>query len=149
MKRALLQVLRKLNERATLKRSMAAPFFWMKSEEMPLDMQSYLLRILESGEFIRVGSSKILTTNVRVIAATNNDLMENIQRGKFREDLYYRLNTVPIRIPALKERIEDIPLLFRKFAIDFSEKYRTPNLQLDDQAIKMLQSYQWPEILGN
>ncbi len=70
--------------------------------------------------------------------------MENIQRGKFREDLYYRLNTVPIRIPALKERIEDIPLLFRKFAIDFSEKYRTPNLQLDEQAIRMLQSYQWP-----
>lgn len=112
--------------------------------EMPLDTQAFLLRVLESGEFIRVGSSKVLNTDVRIIAATNVDLIENINKGKFREDLYYRLNTVPIRIPALKDRPEDIPLLFRKFAIDFSEKYRTPNLQLDEQATRLLQSYQWP-----
>jgi transcriptional regulator with PAS, ATPase and Fis domain len=112
--------------------------------EMPLDTQAYLLRILESGEFIRVGSSKVQSTDVRIIAATNVDLFENINKGKFREDLYYRLNTVPIRIPALKERIDDIPLLFRKFAIDFSEKYKTPNLQLEEQAVRLLQSYQWP-----
>lgn len=112
--------------------------------EMPLDTQSYLLRILESGEFIRVGSSKTLKTNVRVIAATNVDLMNNIQKGKFREDLYYRLNTVPIRVPALKDRPEDILILFRKFAYDFSEKYRTEPIVLDEEATVLLENYRWP-----
>ncbi len=112
--------------------------------EMPLDTQSYLLRILENGEFIRVGSSKLLKTDVRVIAATNVDLLKRVQKGKFREDLYYRLNTVPIRVPSLKERREDIFLLFRKFANDFAEKYRTPHLQLDQHARLLLESYSWP-----
>jgi len=112
--------------------------------EMPLDTQAFLLRILESGEFLRVGSSKVLKTNVRVIAATNVDLMDNIRRGKFREDLYYRLNTVPIRIPSLKERPDDIPVLFRKFLYDFTEKYKIPTLQLQPEAIQVLQSYAWP-----
>jgi DNA-binding NtrC family response regulator len=112
--------------------------------EMPLDTQAFLLRVLESGEFIRVGSSKTLKTNVRVIAATNVNLLENVQRGKFREDLYYRLSTVPIKVPALKERREDIHLLFRKFAYDFSEKYHTPVIQLDPDAVKVLENYPWP-----
>jgi transcriptional regulator with PAS, ATPase and Fis domain len=112
--------------------------------EMPLDTQSYLLRILESGEFIRVGSSKVLKTDVRVIAATNKNLEDKIRSGKFREDLYYRLNTVPIKVPSLKERREDIYMLFRKFAVDFAEKYRTSPIQLDDQARQVLESYPWP-----
>jgi transcriptional regulator with PAS, ATPase and Fis domain len=103
-----------------------------------------LLRVLETGEFIRVGSSKVLKTNVRVVAATNVNLPEAIQEGKFREDLYYRLNTVPIHIPALRERPEDIPLLFRKFAVDFAEKYRMPAIALDDEARRMLVNYKWP-----
>ncbi|MFZ4544787.1 MAG: sigma-54 interaction domain-containing protein [Saprospiraceae bacterium] len=112
--------------------------------EMPLDTQAFLLRVLESGEFIRVGASKTLKTNVRVIAATNVNLLENVQRGKFREDLYYRLSTVPIKVPSLKERREDIHLLFRKFAYDFSEKYHTPPIQLDSDAAKVLENYPWP-----
>lgn len=112
--------------------------------DMPLDTQAFLLRVLESGEFIRVGSSKVLKTDVRVIAATNVDLMEKVRRGKFREDLFYRLNTVPIKIPALHERPEDIPVLFRKFSSDFSEKYRMPTMQLTDDALLILQSYRWP-----
>lgn len=112
--------------------------------EMPLDTQAFLLRVLESGEFIRVGASKTLKTNVRVIAATNVNLLENVQRGKFREDLYYRLSTVPIKVPSLKERREDIHLLFRKFAYDFSEKYHTPPIQLDADAVKVLENYPWP-----
>ncbi len=112
--------------------------------EMPLDTQSYLLRILESGEFIRVGSSKIIKTDVRIIAATNVDLVKKVQKGKFREDLYYRLNTVPIKVPSLKERREDIFLLFRKFANDFAEKYRTPSIQLDQHARLLIESYFWP-----
>ncbi len=112
--------------------------------EMPLDTQSYLLRILESGEYIKVGSSKVLKTNVRVIAATNVSLQEHIKKGKFREDLYYRLNTVPIFVPALHERKEDIYLLFRKFASDFSEKYRRDSLELDHQARAILEKYSWP-----
>jgi DNA-binding NtrC family response regulator len=111
--------------------------------EMPLDTQAFLLRVLESGEFIRVGASKTLKTNVRVIAATNVNLLENVQRGKFREDLYYRLSTVPIKVPALKERREDIHLLFRKFAYDFSEKYHTPPIQLEPDAVKVLENYAW------
>ncbi len=112
--------------------------------EMPLDTQSYLLRVLETGEFIRVGSSKTETTNVRVIAATNVDLWDKIRAGRFREDLYYRLNTVPISVPSLKERREDIPILFRKFAMDFSDKYRSQPIRLDDKSEIMLENYSWP-----
>ena len=112
--------------------------------EMPLDTQAFLLRVLESGEFIRVGASKTQKTNVRVIAATNVELLESVRRGKFREDLYYRLSTVPIKVPSLKERREDISLLFRKFVYDFSEKYHVPSIQLDDSAVKLLENYAWP-----
>ena len=112
--------------------------------EMPLDTQAYLLRVLESGEFIRVGSSKALSTDVRVIAATNIDLENHIKKGKFREDLYYRLNTVPIKIPSLHERQEDIIMLFRKFARDFAEKYRTGSIQLQEDAKDLLKRYHWP-----
>lgn len=111
--------------------------------ELPLGTQARLLRVLESGEYIRVGSSKVMKTNVRVIAATNRDLLEFAQTGKFRIDLYYRLNSVPIRIPALRDRKEDIPLLFRKFVIDFAERYRTNPVQLDDAAREMLLHYPW------
>jgi DNA-binding NtrC family response regulator len=111
--------------------------------EMPLGTQARLLRVLETGEFIRVGSSKVQKTDVRVIGATNRDLLEQTQHGKFREDLYYRLNTVPIRVPALRDRKEDIPLLFRKFSVDFSERYKTPSIQLDDEARNMLVNYPW------
>ncbi|MGE0076842.1 MAG: sigma-54 interaction domain-containing protein [Bacteroidales bacterium] len=112
--------------------------------ELPLSTQVRLLRVLESGEFIRVGSSKVQKTNVRVVAATNVNLPEAIQEGKFREDLYYRLNTVPIHIPPLRERNEDITLLFRKFAADFAEKYRMPAISLDDDAKRALVNYKWP-----
>jgi len=112
--------------------------------EMPLDTQSFLLRVLESGEFIRVGSSKILNTNVRVVAATNVNLDEKIRQGKFREDLYYRLNTVPIRMPALRDRREDVFMIFRKFVVDFAEKYATPPIQLSDDARTLLEQYTWP-----
>lgn len=112
--------------------------------EMPLDTQSYLLRVLESGEFIRVGSSQVQTTDVRVIAASNVDLLNLIRQGKFREDLYYRLNTVPIHIPSLKERPEDIPILIRRFAVDFAEAYHTESIRLDEQAKNLLLKYPWP-----
>ncbi len=112
--------------------------------EMPLDTQAFLLRVLESGEFIRVGSSKVQKTDVRVIAATNVDLIEKVRQGKFREDLYYRLNTVPIMVPSLKERREDIYMLFRKFAIDFAEKYHTDAIQLDPEAKELINNYNWP-----
>ncbi len=112
--------------------------------EMPLGTQARLLRMLETGEYIRVGSSKVQKANVRVIAATNKDLLELTYQGKFRQDLYYRLSTVPIRVPALRDRPEDIPLLFRKFAIDFSERYRTKAIQLDNGANNLLLSYKWP-----
>lgn len=112
--------------------------------EMPLGTQARLLRVLESGEFIRVGSSKTQKTDVRVIAATNKELLQLVQNGKFREDLYYRLNTVPIRVPALRDRKEDIPLLFRKFAVDFAERYKTGPVQLDDEARQRLMSYPFP-----
>ncbi len=112
--------------------------------ELPLGTQARLLRILESGEYLRVGSSKVQKTDVRIIAATNVDVYNRVKNGKFREDLYYRLNTVPLRIPALKERKEDIYLLFRKFAADFSDKYRSPGLQLDQDAIQVLTNYSWP-----
>lgn len=112
--------------------------------EMPLGTQARLLRMLETGEFIRVGSSKVMKTDVRVIAATNKDLLQLVQHGKFREDLYYRLNTVPIRVPALRDRKEDISLLFRKFVVDFSERYKTTPVQLDEAARQKLVNYPWP-----
>lgn len=112
--------------------------------ELPLATQVRLLRVLETGEFIRVGSSKVIKTNVRVIAATNVDIPKAIEEGKFREDLYYRLNTVPIHILPLRQRPEDIYLLFRKFARDFAEKYRMPPVILDQEARIMLENYRWP-----
>ena len=111
--------------------------------EMPLETQAYLLRVLESGEFIKVGSSKVQKTNVRIIAASNVNLLDRISSGRFREDLYYRLNTVSIRIPALKERKEDIPLLFRKFASDFADTYSTTPVQLDAAAVDLLKKNVW------
>ncbi len=112
--------------------------------ELPLGTQARLLRVLETGEFIRVGSSKVQKTDVRVIAATNKDLLQLVQVGRFREDLYYRLSTVPIRVPALRDRPEDIQLLFRKFAADFADKYKTAPIQLDDEAKQLLINYPWP-----
>lgn len=112
--------------------------------ELPLQTQARLLRVLETGEFIRVGSSKVQKTDVRVVAASNVNFDEAIKKGKFREDLFYRLNTVPIYMPPLRERREDIHLLFRKFTTDFSEKYRMPPLELSDEAIEMLENYHWP-----
>ncbi len=112
--------------------------------ELPLGTQARLLRVLEAGEFIRVGSSKVQKTDVRVIAATNKDLLEFTQNNKFREDLYYRLNTVPIRVPSLRDRKEDIPLLFRKFSVDFAERYKTTPVQLEDDAKNLLISYPFP-----
>ncbi len=112
--------------------------------EMPLGTQARLLRVLETGEFIRVGSSKVQKTDVRVIAATNRELLEFTQTNKFREDLYYRLNTVPIRVPALRDRKEDIPLLFRKFTVDFAERYKTAPVQLEEDAKNLLITYPFP-----
>lgn len=112
--------------------------------ELPLSTQARLLRVLENGEFIRVGSSKVEKTNVRIVCATNVNLPEAISEGRFREDLYYRLNTVPISVPALRKRGEDIVLLFKKFAMDFSVKYNMPKVQLDEQAKQVLMAYSWP-----
>lgn len=111
--------------------------------ELPMATQARLLRVLENGEFIKVGSSKIQKTNVRVVAATNVNIPEAIEKGRFREDLYYRLNTVPIHIPPLRDRKDDIKLLFRKFASDFSEKNRIPPIQLTPEALIMLENYRW------
>ena len=112
--------------------------------ELPIPTQARLLRVLETGEFIKVGSSKVLKTNLRIVAATNVNLIQAVADGKFREDLYYRLNTVPIQIPPLRERPDDIILLFRKFAGDCAEKYRMPPVRLDDEARQLLTSYRWP-----
>lgn len=112
--------------------------------EMPLPTQARLLRVLESGEFIRVGSSKVQKTNVRVVAATNVNVLEAVEMGKFREDLYYRLNTVPIKIPPLRERIDDIHLLFRKFAADCADRFHMPSLTLTPEARAMLERFRWP-----
>ena len=112
--------------------------------ELPLTTQARLLRVLESGEFIRVGSSTVYKTNVRVVAATNLDMLKAISEGRFREDLYYRLNTVHIEVPPLRERPNDIVLLFRKFASEFAEKYNMPPIQLTDEARHILTSYRWP-----
>jgi len=111
--------------------------------ELPMQTQVRLLRVLETGEFIKVGSSKVQKTDVRIVAATNVNIPEAIKAGKFREDLYYRLNTVPIQIPPLRERKDDIHLLFRKFASDFAEKYRMPVIRLSEKAQEMLSNYQW------
>ena len=111
--------------------------------ELPLATQVRLLRVLQSGEFMRVGSAQVRKTDVRVVAATNNDLVKSIEEGKFREDLYYRLNTVPIAVPALRERKEDIPLLFRKFAADVSAQYGMPAVRLTEDARLMLKNYYW------
>lgn len=112
--------------------------------ELPLATQVRLLRVLQTGEFIKVGSSKVQKTNVRVIAATNINLRKAISSGRFREDLYYRLNTVPINIPPLRDRREDIHLLFRKFALDFADKYLTPVIKLTPEAVELLEAYRWP-----
>jgi DNA-binding NtrC family response regulator len=112
--------------------------------ELPLSTQVRLLRVLQTGEFIRVGSSKVQKTDVRVVAATNINLRNAVSEGRFREDLFYRLNTVPIKIPALRERKEDIHLLFKKFALDYADKYSVPAIRLDEDAVKMLQNYRWP-----
>jgi len=112
--------------------------------ELPLETQSRLLRVLENGEFLKVGSSKSQKTDVRVVAATNKDLLARAEKGKFREDLYYRLSSVTIKIPPLRERKEDIPLLFMKFAYDFSDKYKVPPIEMDASAEKLLVSYSWP-----
>jgi DNA-binding NtrC family response regulator len=112
--------------------------------ELPLGTQARLLRVLEAGEYIRVGSSKVQKTDVRVIAASNKDLMQLVQAGRFREDLYYRLSTVPIRVPALHDRPEDIHILFRKFAADFANKYKSAPVQLDEEAKQLLINYPWP-----
>lgn len=112
--------------------------------EMPLGTQARLLRVLETGEYIKVGSSKVQKTDVRVIAASNKDLLEFIHTGRFREDLYYRLNTVPIKVPSLRERKEDIPLLFKKFASDFSDRYRSEPVQLTEDAWELVTNYSWP-----
>jgi transcriptional regulator with PAS, ATPase and Fis domain len=112
--------------------------------ELPMQTQVRLLRVLETGEFIRVGSSKAIKTNVRVVAATNENMQKAISSGKFREDLFYRLSTVPIQLPALRKRKEDIHLIFRKFAHDFAEKYRMPAIKLTETAVEILQDYPWP-----
>ncbi len=112
--------------------------------ELPLQTQVRLLRVLETGEYIRVGSSKVQKTNVRVVAATNVEFSNAIRNGKFREDLYYRLNQVPVYLPPLRERSEDIPMLFAKFTSDFSEKYKMPILTLTPEAMELLVHYSWP-----
>ena len=112
--------------------------------ELPMASQARLLRVLENGEFIKVGSSKAQKTDVRIIAATNVNILEAVKKGTFREDLYYRLNTISIQLPPLRKRGNDIYLLFRKFAADFAEKYSTPAIQLTNEAVEVLKNYNWP-----
>ena len=112
--------------------------------ELPLSTQVRLLRVLETGEFLKVGSSKVIKTNVRVVAASNVNLPKSIEEGKFRQDLYYRLNTIPVYIPPLRERKDDIHLIFRKFTTDFAEKYRMPPIRLTDDAQTILKKFYWP-----
>ena len=112
--------------------------------ELPLSTQVRLLRVLETGEFFKVGSSKVIKTDVRVVAASNVNLIKAIEDGKFRQDLFYRLNTIPVFIPPLRDRKDDIHLIFRKFAIDFAEKYRMPPLKLTDDAVQVLNNFYWP-----
>ena len=112
--------------------------------ELPLSTQVRLLRVLESGEFMKVGSSQVKQVDVRVIAATNVNIEEAINKGKFREDLYYRLNTINIKMPSLRERVEDIHILFRKFASDFADRYHIPTIRLQEEAVELLNNYSWP-----
>ena len=112
--------------------------------ELPLASQARLLRVLENGEYIKVGSSKAQKTNVRILAATNENMFELVKKGKFREDLYYRLNTISISLPPLRERGDDILLLFKKFAADFAENYKTDPIELNSEAIEVLNNYHWP-----
>ena len=112
--------------------------------ELPLSSQARLLRVLENGEFIKVGSSKTNKTNVRILAASNVNMLDRVRKGKFREDLYYRLNTISIQLPALRDRGEDIHLLFRKFAADFADKYNTQPIKLNNEAIQIINNYSWP-----
>lgn len=112
--------------------------------ELPMSTQARLLRVLENGEYIKVGSSEVSKTDVRIIAATNVNLSQAIKDGKFREDLYYRLSTININLPPLRKRGNDVQLLFRKFAVDFADKYNTDPIMLDDEAIKLIQDYNWP-----
>lgn len=112
--------------------------------ELPLTTQVRLLRVLENGEFLKVGSSQVQKTNVRIVAATNMNMLEGIKKGKFREDLYYRLSTVEIHIPPLRDRKDDIHLLFRKFASDFGQKYKMPTIKLEDNAVQLIVKYRWP-----
>lgn len=112
--------------------------------ELPMQTQVRLLRVLETGEFLKVGSSKVIKTNVRVVAATNENMQNAIATGKFREDLYYRLSTVPVSLPPLRDRGEDIHLLFRKFASDFADKYRMPTIRLTEEAVQVIRKYSWP-----
>ena len=112
--------------------------------ELPLSSQARLLRVLENGEFIKVGSSKTNKTNVRILAASNVNMLDRVRKGKFREDLYYRLNTISIQLPALRDRGEDIHLLFRKFASDFADKYNTQPIKLNHEAIQVINNYNWP-----
>ena len=112
--------------------------------ELPMASQARLLRVLENGEIIKVGSSKAQQTNVRIIAATNVNILEAVKQGKFREDLYYRLNTISIQLPPLRKRGDDIYLLFRKFAADFADQYNTPPIRLTDAAVEILKDYNWP-----
>jgi DNA-binding NtrC family response regulator len=112
--------------------------------ELPLSSQARLLRVLENGEFIKVGSSKTNKTNVRILAASNVNMLDRVRKGKFREDLYYRLNTISIQLPALRDRGEDIHLLFRKFAADFADKYNTQPIKLNNEAIQIINNYNWP-----
>ena len=112
--------------------------------ELPLSTQVRLLRVLESGEFMKVGSSDVKKVDIRIIAATNINIENAIQKGKFREDLFYRLNTINIKMPSLRERLEDIHLLFRKFAADFADRYHIPPIRLDEEAVDLLQNYSWP-----
>ena len=130
-------------EKDILKRQMVGPFF-DEVGELPLPSQVRLLRVLETGEFIRVGASRAQKIDVRVVGATNVGMLEAIKKGKFREDLYYRLNTVEIQLPPLRERPSDIHLLFRKFAADFASKYHLPPLRLDDEAVRLLEQFRWP-----
>ena len=118
--------------------------FLDEAGELPMPTQARLLRVLENGEFIKVGSSKVQKTDVRIVAATNVDLLQAVRNGRFREDLYYRLNTVPLNIPPLRDRKEDVLLLFRKFASDFAEKYRMPAVTLTEEARETLTKYRWP-----
>ena len=143
MKRAHLQVQLKAG-RDILKLLTEEQFFWMKLQNCHYQHRSVFSGYLKQVNLYRVGSSKVQKTNVRVIAASNIDVPGAIENGKFREDLFYRLNTVPIRVPALRERGEDILLLFRKFAVDFAEKYRMPAIRLDSEAKNMLLNYSWP-----